>query len=135
LKKLCLDTDPININNELYILVRSIPTKSKIIWEEMVNVKKIFDALTWLKCNNVLYSHIILPNDHNELNILEQLKNSEFQLEELETIFDDESDNESLDNPIERTKNDVEITLDEQQKAMLTQVIDENDGYYEEYTV
>jgi len=82
LKKLCLDTDPINVNNELYILVRSIPNKSKIIWEEMVNVKKVFDVLIWLKDNNSLYSNIILPNDHNKLNILEQLKNSEFQVEE-----------------------------------------------------
>jgi len=44
-KKLCKNTNPININHELYILVRSIPTKSKIIWEEIVNVKTIFDAL------------------------------------------------------------------------------------------
>jgi len=29
----------------LYNLVRSIPTKSKIIWGEIVNVKKVFDAL------------------------------------------------------------------------------------------
>jgi len=47
----------------MYILIRGIPTKiSKIIWEEMVNVKKIFDALTWLKRNNFLYNHIILPD-------------------------------------------------------------------------
>jgi len=45
LNKLCKNTDPININHEIYILVRGIPTKSKIIWEEMVDVKKIFDAL------------------------------------------------------------------------------------------
>jgi len=31
----------------MYILVRGIATKkSKIIWEEMVNIKKIFDAFT-----------------------------------------------------------------------------------------
>jgi len=43
----------------MYILVRGIPTKkSKIIWEEMVDVKKIFDALIWLKRNNPLYNHI-----------------------------------------------------------------------------
>jgi len=41
----CKNTDP--INHEMYILVRDIPTKkSKIIWE-IVDVKKIFDALTW----------------------------------------------------------------------------------------
>lgn len=45
LNKLCSNTDAININHELYILVRGIPTKSKIIWEEMVNIKRVFDAL------------------------------------------------------------------------------------------
>jgi len=35
------NTDPININHEMYILVRGVPTKKfKIIWEEMVNIKK-----------------------------------------------------------------------------------------------
>ena len=29
--------------------------------------KKIFDALTWLKCNNPLYKHIILPDTHDKL--------------------------------------------------------------------
>jgi len=50
--KLCSwnkNTDPININHKLYILVRGIPIKSKIVWEEMVNVKKIFDALITVK--------------------------------------------------------------------------------------
>lgn len=46
LNKICSATGVININHELYILIRGISTKSKIVWEEMVNVKKIFDALT-----------------------------------------------------------------------------------------
>lgn len=49
LNKFCFNTDAINVNHELYILIRSVPTKSKIIWEEMVNVEKVFDALIWLK--------------------------------------------------------------------------------------
>jgi len=70
-KKLC--TDPININHELYILIRNISTKSKIICEEIVNVKKVFDALIWLK-HNTLYSNIILPETHDGL-CLEKLNN------------------------------------------------------------
>jgi len=31
LNKLCSNTDAININHELFILVRSMPTKSKIV--------------------------------------------------------------------------------------------------------
>jgi len=86
--KLCAETDPINMSPELFILVRSVPTKSKIIWEEIINVKKIFDALTWLKSNNALYSQIILPNDYNKLR-LPKLKNSEFQVEETSDIESD----------------------------------------------
>jgi len=67
LKKICFDTDPIVKNFEIYILIRGIPTNSKIIWEEMVNIKKVFDALTWLKQNNPLYKHIILPDTYNGL--------------------------------------------------------------------
>jgi len=50
-------------------------------------------------------------------------------------ILDDEPDNEILDNSIDETKNGVENILDNQHKAMLTQVTDEKDGYYEEYTI
>jgi len=101
---------------------------------EIVDVKKVFDALTWLKRNNPLYSHIILPNYHSQL-CLTNLKNLEFYMEEAEnnkkvTL----NDKYELSNLIEETKNDVEIILEDQQKAMLTQVIDENDGY-EQYTI
>jgi len=58
----------------MYILVRGIPTKSKIICEEMVDVKKVFDVLKWLKHNNVFYNLIVLPGTHDEL-CLEKLNN------------------------------------------------------------
>jgi len=64
LNKLCKNTDPINMNHEMYILVRSIPTKSKITWEEIVSVIKVFDALTWLKHNNPFYKCIVLTMDY-----------------------------------------------------------------------
>jgi len=41
IKKICMPTDVINHNHELYILVRGVPTKSKIIWENLINVKKV----------------------------------------------------------------------------------------------
>lgn len=34
LKKICPDTDPLNTDHEMYILVRGNPTKSKFIWED-----------------------------------------------------------------------------------------------------
>ncbi|KMQ84905.1 dna repair and recombination protein mitochondrial, partial [Lasius niger] len=67
---------------------------------------------------------------------LEKLKNVEFQMQEIEddteTTLNDKF--ESLNNL--ETNNNVEAILQDQQKAMLTQVIhDENDDYYEQYTI
>jgi len=146
LNKLCSNTDPININHELFILVRGIPTKSKIIWEEMVNVKKVFDALIWLKNNNSFYSEIILPDTHDELCFEKLNNNLQFQMQEDEIVQEDEnvakniSDEKSLSNldleiKIQGTKNLGDAVFN-QHVAMLTQVInDENDGYYEQYTI
>ncbi|KAK0169417.1 hypothetical protein PV327_011582, partial [Microctonus hyperodae] len=65
------------------ILIRGVLTKSKVIWEEMVDLKKIFDALMWLKDNNHLYSHIKLPETHSDL-CLEKLDELQFQVQEIE---------------------------------------------------
>jgi hypothetical protein len=151
LNKLCSNTDAINVNHELFILVRGIPTKSKIIWEEMVNVKKVFDALMWLKNNNPFYYEIILPNTHNEL-CLEKLNNNlAFQMQEDEIMEEDEIMQEdenvakdisnedyvsisNLETKIQGTKNLRDATFN-QHEALLTQIINENDGYYEQYTI
>lgn len=61
LKTLPDPEDPINKNPELYILVRGVPTKSKIIWEDIVNVNKIYAALKYLKHTNAHYLEIKLP--------------------------------------------------------------------------
>ena len=37
--KLCSNTDPINLNHE-FILVRNVPIKKKIIWEDLMDIKK-----------------------------------------------------------------------------------------------
>jgi len=58
--KLCFDTDPINLNHEL-ILLQNVPTKSKIIWEDVVDIKKVFEALTWLKNNNSYILKLYCP--------------------------------------------------------------------------
>ena len=138
--KLCLETDAINSNHELYILVRGIPTKSKIIWEEIVDIKKIFDALTWLKVNNPLYSHIILPDTHDKLS-LKTLNNPEFQMQEIENVAENKLDEEhaSFNNSkseIQEIENLEDVALDQRQ-ALLTQVVDddENNSYNEQYTI
>ncbi|KMQ87674.1 craniofacial development protein 2-like protein [Lasius niger] len=50
-----------------------------------------------------------------------------------EATLDEEA--ELLNDPIEEIKIDKEVILEGQQKAILTQVTDENDGYYEQYTI
>lgn len=64
LQKICPDSDPLLTNQELFILVRSNPTKGKVMWENFVDIKKVWDALQWLKCWNPLYSKIIIPSNH-----------------------------------------------------------------------
>ena len=142
MNKICSKTDAINKNNmELYILVRGIPTKAKIIWEEMVNLKKVFDALVWLKRNNHLYKHIILPDTCDGLC---SEKNVEFfEVKETENDTDFVSDNDDNDGillnskiEMQETKNNAEaIVLNLQGDAMLTQVTDDKESYYEQYTI
>lgn len=55
------------MNHELYILVCGIPSKSKTIWQELVDVKKVFAALSWLKRNNPFYREIKLPRESSLL--------------------------------------------------------------------
>ncbi|KAJ8684987.1 hypothetical protein QAD02_020780 [Eretmocerus hayati] len=49
LEKLCRETDPINMNHEMFILVRSNPTKRKVVWEDHVDITKVWTALELLK--------------------------------------------------------------------------------------
>ncbi|KMQ83275.1 dna repair and recombination protein mitochondrial [Lasius niger] len=125
-KKICLSNEPINLNHELYILVRGIPTKANIVWEKLVDVKKVWDALLWLKHNNPIYSNIILPiPPENLLHI--GLQNVEFQEEEYYEI-----DNKILDK--EGEENDKLNTHKQEYKALLTQM-SQTDQYYNQFTI
>ena len=48
-------------------MVRSLPTKSKNVWKNLLNPKKVHIALERLKEINPLYKNIILPANCNEL--------------------------------------------------------------------
>ena len=73
IKKICNETDTINMNPEFYILVNSIPNKNKQIWQNLVDVSKILKGLTHLKSINHLYSNINIPSTIEVTNILKQL--------------------------------------------------------------
>lgn len=80
IKKLCKENDIININQELYILVRSIPNNSKIVWQNLVDVNKGWKALKWYKNNNEFYSLIDLPTSSEDLrDIINNLPKVEFK--------------------------------------------------------
>jgi len=78
----------------------------------MVNVKKIFDVLTWLKRNNPLYNHIILSDTHDELCLGKLLNNLKFEIQETENDNQSILDNDHKLNPnveMQETRNNIEV--------------------------
>lgn len=115
LNKLPKPEDPLNINQELYIMVRGRPTKSKIIWEDIVDINKVYAALCYLKQVNPLYSEIKLPNVPNHL---------------LQTI------NDNLQHLIETSNNNQDENNINNLDTLLTQITeDRNLIDYEQYTI
>jgi len=111
----------------MYILVRSIPTKSKIIWEEIVSVIKVFNALTWLKHNNSFYNCIVLPGTYDGL-CLEKLNNPKFEIQETK-----KKSVSNKDHQMQETENNIEAIVNKE--AMLTEIKNDKDSYYEQYTI
>ncbi|CAH0775337.1 unnamed protein product [Bemisia tabaci] len=54
-------------DQELFILVRGLPTKNMKIWEHLVNMNDVLEALRWFKKNNHLYAAIKLPDSAEAL--------------------------------------------------------------------
>lgn len=50
-----------------------------MIWENLVDIKKMSNVLTWLKKHNPLYAQIQLPESHKNL-FIEELCETEYQL-------------------------------------------------------
>ncbi|XP_029162230.1 uncharacterized protein LOC114933816, partial [Nylanderia fulva] len=73
----------------------------------------------WLKRNNTLYSHIILPNDYNDLR-LPKLKNLEFQIEDETEVNAEIADDET--ELLNETEDNVEVADDE------TELLNETEG-------
>ena len=58
LKRLPSPTQPILDHGELFVLLRSIPTTKKVVWQNIVDITKVYGAL---KDINPIYSEINLP--------------------------------------------------------------------------
>lgn len=109
LEKLPNPEEIINSNSELFVLLRSVPTKRKVIWETLIDVKKVYNALKILKEINPLYKDINLPNSSND--ITNTVKNSVF-------VTNDENINREKKRAII-----TEISLDEWQAEHLEYTI------------
>jgi len=94
-------------HGELFILMRSVPTKSNIIWQDLVDVQKVYNALLKLKEINPLYAMIQLPGAPKDLDI--------------GNLIDEGSYGEPLSKSGE---------------AMVEEVAEHEEGaYYEQYTI
>ncbi|XP_066585898.1 uncharacterized protein [Prorops nasuta] len=126
LKKICPSKNPINLNHELYIMVREIPTKSKVVWENLVDIKKVWNALLWLKDNNPIYKEIILPESPRKLLSTPDLQDTEFQIKSDNYNPDNLDDSDEFPDKNNENKN--------QNPALLTQML-QSDSYYEQFTI
>lgn len=94
INKLCQETDVLNKNHELHVLVRSVPKKDKSVWENLVDVKKVWNALVRLKEMNHFYDKVNLPPSVNDLRkVINGLENPEFE------IFYGETEDRGTKNP------------------------------------
>ncbi|KYQ48168.1 hypothetical protein ALC60_12797 [Trachymyrmex zeteki] len=134
LDKVCPPEEPINLNHELHILVQGIPKRSKLFWENLVDINKVYKALQWLKDNNPHYSEIRLPPSSDGL-INDKLQETEYR------IVSDESDSDEIDEvveaclrcTVEHNKDNNEQTV-LKRKAFLTQFTKDSD-INDQYTI
>ena len=73
LKRLRKPEHPLPESGELYILLRSIPTAKKVLWQDLVDVNKVYAALLKLKEINPLYASIDLPSSASGLELEKKL--------------------------------------------------------------
>ncbi|KAJ8682659.1 hypothetical protein QAD02_018451 [Eretmocerus hayati] len=74
-KKICPGEKILIDNPEYYILMRGVPSKKDKIWEDVVDVKRLHNALIWCKQNNLFYSNINLTDAESQISL--HLKNLE----------------------------------------------------------
>jgi len=61
--------DALPEHGELFILLRSIPTHHKVVWQDLVDIPKVYSALHKLKEINPLYHAINLPTSASGLQL------------------------------------------------------------------
>ena len=94
MKRLPTPTQPILEHGELFVLLRSIPTTKQVVWQNIVDITKVYGALKKLKDINPIYSEISLPALPSGLDLGSKI--SEHVVEN-EPNDDKNTDNESAD--------------------------------------
>ena len=87
LKRLPAPENALPEHGELFILMRSIPSRNKVVWQNLVNIQKVYSALRMLKDINPLYHAIKLPTSATELKLNKKI--SEVITEESSNDDDD----------------------------------------------
>ena len=118
LKRLPSAEEPLPSNGELYILLRSIPTDKKIIWQDLVSVNKVYDALAKLKAINPLYAQINLPKSASDFKLCDKITQC------------------VISNPTTDSGDDL-ITDEEQEREPMVREVPESEeqDLYHDYTI
>ena len=75
----------------LNIFIESLPTKNNIVWRSLVDLKKVFCAIQWLKLNHPLYQNIIVDKQSNinlykSLTFVKNDTNTFYEIREMSNI-------------------------------------------------
>lgn len=92
-----------------------MPSKSKIVWEDIIDINKVYEELLYLKGVNALYSQIQLPHSTHQL--------ISYINEDAEQHF------------VEPLAFQVDDNVVEVNGALLTQIMSEKEADYKQYTI
>ena len=115
-------------NDYLVILVNGQPTKSKVVWQNIVDISKIKKALLWLKENNFLYRNFTIKDcvapettenvkSHPEVEIPLLKTSSKTSLERVDKQKEEEIVQQFTVHPLFATKLETDLELYQMKKT------------------
>ena len=128
LKRLPKPEDALPEHGELFILLQSIPSRHKVVWQDLINMQKVYSALQKLKEINPLYHAIDLPTTASGL-----------QLDQKISELVDENPNHDHENPVIADNRNASraVGLDlPDREAMVKKIEEEEEAtLYQNYTI
>ena len=117
LKRLPTPDQPMPDQGELYILLRSIPTAKNVVWQDLVDINRIYKALFKLKDINPLYAEIQLSADVSKLEL--NMAASEHVSAETDTDEDKDDEDRPGDNSDEDERDPMVRKVGKDEEAEL----------------